>query len=114
MGFWHSLSQKTQFWKLAPCFTSRTSSPVLSPTSQLGAIASAALGISPMTAGLAVLCTGLALYEPICAIVGGQGASFNPSQNFAFAAAGQGSLSFHAFRSVSTKNWSVIELQKNP
>lgn len=68
---------------------------------ELGAMASAALGISPMAAGLAVLCTGLALYEPLCAAVGGKGASFNPSQNFAFAAAGQGSLSFHAFRSLA-------------
>lgn len=68
---------------------------------------SAAFGISPMAAGLAVLCTGLALYEPVCTIVGGKGASFNPSQNFAFAAAGQGSLGFHAFRSVSSRHTKV-------
>lgn len=69
---------------------------------QLGAMASAAFGIPPMTAGLAVLCTGLALYEPICKTVGGKGASFNPSQNFAFAAAGKGTFAVHAFRSVSS------------
>jgi hypothetical protein len=39
---------------------------------QLGAILSSALGIPPMVAGLTVLCTGLALYEPICEIVGGK------------------------------------------
>jgi hypothetical protein len=30
-----------------------------------------------------------------------QGASFNPSQNFAFAAAGKGAITLHALRSVS-------------
>ena len=39
---------------------------------QLGAMLSYALGIPPMVAGLTVLCTGLALYEPICSIVGGE------------------------------------------
>lgn len=63
-----------------------------------------ALGIPAMTAGLTVLCTGLALYEPVCKLVGGEGASFNPSQNFAFAAAGKGSIAFHTLRSVSIKS----------
>lgn len=54
-----------------------------------------------MTGSLAVLCTGLALYEPVGELVGGKGVSFNPSQNFAFAAAGKGDIASHTLRSVS-------------
>lgn len=75
------------------------------PTSvllQLTVMLADALGVPGLVAGLTVLCTTLALYDPVCALVGGQGASFNPSQNFAFAAAGQGSLTIHCLRSVSS------------
>lgn len=75
---------------------------------ELGAILSSALGIPPMVAGLTVLCTGLALYEPICEIVGGKGASFNPSQNFAFAAAGKGAITLHALRSLAQAVGGVV------
>ena len=67
---------------------------------QLGAILSEWLEIPPMTAGLTVLCTGLALYDPICRRIGGDSASFSPAVNFALAGAGKGSLKQHALRSV--------------
>ena len=72
-----------------------------------------ALGIPPLAAGLTVLCTGLALYDPLCGLVGGKGASFNPSQNFAFAAAGQGSLFIHICRSVQLSPLLALTFAQN-
>ena len=55
-----------------------------------------------MAAGLLVLCTGLALYEPICKRIGGEQASFSPAVNFALAGAGKGAIGHHSLRSVSS------------
>ena len=87
---------------------------------QIAAYLAPAIGVSGLTAGLTVLilgtilCSaisvivttqhhglaGLMAFEPVCAFVGGQGASFNPALNFAFAATGKGSFTRHTLRSV--------------
>ena len=66
---------------------------------QLGGIL-AETGIPSFAAGLAVLITGLALFDPVAQLVGGHGVSFNPATSACFAAAGKGSWRSHAQRMV--------------
>ena len=70
---------------------------------QLGAML-AETGIPPFAAGLAVLLTGLALFDPVAQIVGGHGVSFNPATSACFAAAGKGSWGYHLLRMVCTSH----------
>ena len=66
---------------------------------QLGGIL-AETGMPSFAAGLAVLITGLALFDPVAQLVGGHGVSFNPATSACFAAAGKGSWRSHAQRMV--------------
>lgn len=73
---------------------------------QLGGMLSET-GIPAFAAGLAVLITGLALFDPVAQMVGGHGVSFNPATSACFAAAGKGTWGSHARRMVRRCPWAL-------
>ena len=58
-------------------------------------------GLPPQAASMAVLITGLALYDPVSQLVGGENACFSPATAACFAAAGhKGSVRSYLLRMV--------------